>query len=88
MVKHNIASSGSAEILCQKLPCIADKLRHRKVRRTITLEAFVWRELRYIANDSGCGTIENYLKEMALDSLDAIEERRTGICAKTREPKT
>jgi hypothetical protein len=91
MTKHNIASSGSAETFCQKLPPIAtnaERLRNRKVRRSITLPAFVWRELRYIAIDSGYGTIENFLKEMALNSLDAIEERRTGICAKIREPKS
>ncbi|MEG4445280.1 hypothetical protein QUB47_31380 [Microcoleus sp. AT9_B5] len=59
------------------------------------METFVGRELRYIAIDrlrddggSRAASEENYLKEMALDSLDAIEERRSGICAKIREPKS
>ncbi|MEG4805412.1 hypothetical protein QUB63_32605 [Microcoleus sp. ARI1-B5] len=62
----------------------AEKLKHRKVRRSITLDAVLWKELKYIALDSGYGTIENFLKEMALDSLDAVEEARTGKYALTR----
>ncbi|MCC3459772.1 MAG: hypothetical protein EAZ73_08990 [Oscillatoriales cyanobacterium] len=84
MVKHNIASSESAELSCQKIAASAEKLRHRKVTRSINLDVVLWIELKYIALDSGYGTIEIFLKEMALDSLGAVEEARTGNYALTR----
>ncbi|MEG3981828.1 hypothetical protein QUA08_13740 [Microcoleus sp. T3B2] len=84
MTKHNIASSGSAETFCQKIAASAEKLKHRKVKREFTLESYLWREIEYMAQDSGYGTVENFLKEMALDSLNSVEEARTGIYAKTR----
>jgi hypothetical protein len=40
MVKHKIASSGSAGTLCQKMPrisAVTDRLRHKKVRRSLVL---------------------------------------------------
>jgi hypothetical protein len=65
MVKHNIASSGSAGFLCQKIAAVAEKLKHRKVTRSITLDAVLWREIKYVAIDSGYGTVENFLKQYA-----------------------
>jgi len=91
---HNIASSGSAEILCQNLPKIATsakRLGHRKVRRSIIPffgaidHTVLWREIGYVAIDapskgsahrSGYGTIENFLKQYALDSLEMVAERK------------
>jgi len=72
-----IASSGSAENLCRKKPrmaAVADRLRHRKVTRSFTLEAVLWRELRYVAHDSGYGTVENFLEQYALESLEMVAE--------------
>lgn len=87
MVKHNIASSGSAGTFCQKIAASAQKLKERKVRRSITLDAVLWREIGYVAIDSGYGTVENFLKQYALESLEIVAEMRAER-ARNAEPKT
>lgn len=76
MTEHNIASSGSAEPFCQKIAASAEKLKHRKVTHKFTLDAVLWREIGYVAIDSGYGTVENFLKQYALESLEMVAEMR------------
>ena len=76
MTKHNIASSGSAEPFCEKIAASAEKLKHRKVTRSFTLDAVLWREIGYVAHDSGYGTVENFLKQYALESLEMVAQMR------------
>ncbi|MEG4302371.1 hypothetical protein [Microcoleus sp. D3_18a_C4] len=83
MTKHNIASSGSAETFCQKFAASAEKLKHRKVTQSITLDAVLWREIDYVAIDSGYGTVENFLKQYALESLEMVAELKRERASKT-----
>ena len=85
MTKHNIASSGSAEPFRQKFAASAEKLKHRKVRRSIALDAVLWREIGYVAIDSGYGTIENFLKQYALESLEMVAEMRARRAKETEK---
>ena len=95
MTKHNIASSGSAEPLCQKIAASAKKLKHRKVTRSFTLDVVLWREIGYVAMayapayayDSGYRTVGNFLEQYAPESLQMVAELRAERAKKTESKK-